>query len=429
MRFRPNYKTITITGSLFLLFFLFFNSPARFLGTDDGYPARLIPISILKEGNFELGEFINNGQLNTYSIVDADGYYVSKYPILTSPLALPVYSIPFIFNITFSNELIAGLARISASLIVASSAILIYFIFRRFLSEKWSIILTIAYALGTSCWTISSQDLWQHGTSQLLLVLTIFFLLKALEKQYPFLLLVGLFAGLSIAARPINLIIVLFILIFVFHRFRNNFPLTLLGLLVPLILVAFYNTYYFGAPWSTGYGQEILEGWTYPIWQGFAGLLFSPSRGLFFFTPFLVFPIWGMITIWRKSLILIKDINLLFRYLSLGLIFYLLVLSKWWAWPGAYSYGPRMLTDIVPIMILFFIPMVRSGVFRKKILKSIFIVLITFSILVQLVGIIYYDNKYQGEYYFDNQGNKISLLWSLREGQLYFYLSKPFHYN
>ena len=71
-----------------------------------------------------------------------------------------------------------------------------------------------------------------------------------------------------------------------------------LGASVPGAALATYNTYFLGSPFRFGQSEAghalALEKtglpgvWQTPLWDGAAGLLLSPSRGLFFFSPFLL---------------------------------------------------------------------------------------------------------------------------------------------
>lgn len=72
-----------------------------------------------------------------------------------------------------------------------------------------------------------------------------------------------------------------------------------LGGLVPLLVIAWYHTVCFGAPWRTGYAFVVrpefarghasgLMGIHLPTLQGLAGLLVGPRRGLFVLAPFTV---------------------------------------------------------------------------------------------------------------------------------------------
>lgn len=417
---------------LFFSIFVLFLSPGRFLGTHDGDPARYLPISIIFEGNLELREIAfadsSTGKL-VYSLVDTGEHIVSKYPILPSFLALPVYLIPSLLGVSFTGPLIRTLAKISASLITAFSALFLFFILKRFVSERWSIILTLAYALGTSNWTISAQDLWQHGASQLFLVLTVFILLKARQNQW-FYFLTGLFSGLAVTARPLNAVIIFFVLLFVLHRKRNYFLIVVLGILLPMVLLSFYNTYYFGWPWSTGYETEMTRGWANPFFQGLAGLLVSPSRGLLIYSPFLVFGFLGGWLLFRHKSLLNRDYLLLFRYFSLAAIAFIFAMSKWYMWYGGYTFGSRMLVDIIPLLIILFVPVIKKGIFHKKIVLLMFTILLLFSVGVQLTIILVGDYSWDDQY---NKGPKVPLeeswsdqawLWDWKNSQLLHYFKK-----
>ena len=53
--------------------------------------------------------------------------------------------------------------KLSASFLAALSASLLYLVLRRRAKPSIALLLTLAYAFGTTTWVISSQALWQHG--------------------------------------------------------------------------------------------------------------------------------------------------------------------------------------------------------------------------------------------------------------------------
>ena len=61
--------------------------------------------------------------------------------------------------------------RVSAALLTALSASLLFVVLRRLTTRRWALALTLVYALGTSTWSISSQALWPHALSELCLVI------------------------------------------------------------------------------------------------------------------------------------------------------------------------------------------------------------------------------------------------------------------
>lgn len=419
---------------LFALIFLIYISSVRFMGTIDGAPTRMLPLSILQEGDFDLDEYTPRDKEDFvwFVFIDTGNHYISKYPVLSAILALPIYAIPYFAGVEFTSTLVITLAKVSAAMITTFSAMFLLFIFRKYISEKWSIFLTIAYALGTSSWSISSQDLWQHGASQLFLIITVYLLLKS-KKTDLFYVLIGLSIGLAVAARYLNIIFAALFLIYILYRYRQKIVATILGVILPVSLVAIYQSYYLDKPWQTGYScgpfinrsVSCIEGWHSNFWDGFGGLLVSPSRGLFVFTPFLIISLLGIWKIWNKKKIENQlDNILLFKYISVGVIIFTIIMSKWWAWYGGYTYGPRMMVDIVPYLMLFLIPVVTGGYFKKKSLIIIFSLLVVFSVFAQFTGIIYWDGGWDDMS--DTLSSDHSWLWDWSNSQLVYYLKMFF---
>jgi hypothetical protein len=78
------------------------------------------------------------------------------------------------------------------------------------------------------------------------------------------------------------------------------------------------------------------------FWQGLAGTLVSPSRGLFVYIPvlaFLAYLLGRYRNTWRPGLV----------GLAIGVVVaHVALLSSFIGWHGGYCYGPRLSTDVVP---------------------------------------------------------------------------------
>jgi hypothetical protein len=87
--------------------------------------------------------------------------------------------------------------------------------------------------------------------------------------------------------------------------------------------------------------------------EGLAGHLVSPNRGLFVFTPVLVFSLWGMLHAFRAEM----PHAALYRTLTLIVVahwvFVSVVARRWW---GGWSVGPRHLVEIYPLLIVLLVP-------------------------------------------------------------------------
>jgi hypothetical protein len=78
---------------------------------------------------------------------------------------------------------------------------------------------------------------------------------------------------------------------------------------------------------------------------GFAGLFVSPNRGLFTFSPILLFAL-GVPFLWRR---LSPDQRVLLAWYGGGALFYSLLIAKMVNW-GAFGWGPRYLVPILPVL-------------------------------------------------------------------------------
>jgi hypothetical protein len=89
----------------------------------------------------------------------------------------------------------------------------------------------------------------------------------------------------------------------------RSFVGILLGTCLPLLLLMGYSWAIWGTPFTTGYAYSALFpehfssgilGVTYPRLEALGGLTFSPYRGLFFLSAFLLLSIPGFYFLWSK---------------------------------------------------------------------------------------------------------------------------------
>jgi len=176
------------------------------------------------------------------------------------------------------------------------------------------------------------------------------------NPQFPRVLLAGLCCGLAIAseytaATAAGGILALALL----TSFKRGLLLALAAI-PPLLLIPAYNWICFGGPLAFGYHhlaltefQEMnngLFGITWPPKLSSAYLiLFSPARGLFFWTPFFLMAFLGF-------KFLIKTIPKL-AYVSLAVtIVYIIAISGYYMPSGGAALGPRHLAPMLPFIIL-----------------------------------------------------------------------------
>jgi len=391
---------------LFLIIFIVYTINFRSIPASDTIPASFLPFSILENHNLYMDRYsaIFIQESTPSFFVEIKGHYLSLFPIVTPLLVTPLYIITYtllklinypidVFNPGFLL-IVTIMEKLSASIIATLSSIFVFSSLKELTNRRIALIGAIIFAFATNTWTISSQALWQHGMSELLLSMIIYFVIinekKEENKNISYL---GLLSGLFIYNRPPDSILLLPVLIYILSI--NKFKIIryfsfMFAASTPFLL---YNFYFFGNLFG-GYNSNFdVLALNSETWLHFIGLLISPNRGLFVYSPILVLAIFGYFKI---SKIVNKRIKSFLFIFGLSIILNILVYSSFWHWWGGWSYGPRFLTGMLPILIIF------SGLYldnhinynnkKKMISISIGLILISWSIFVQIVGAFYYPN-------------------------------------
>ena len=372
---------------LFLAAFLLYNLNCRPIPSGDSVPAALLPLEVILHGNINLDAwqpFLANAYGGSApSLHVRNGHYYSAYPIvqplLLTPLYTPLLLVPGIRSWPVPTLVLLArvLEKLMASLIAAASVAFLLLLLLRLTTPRRALLLAAVYGFATNVWSTSSQALWQHGASQLAIVLSLL-CLAIFQKRggWKAAAGAGLFAALSAAMRPTD---VLFfaasfaVLLWLDRRARLLAWYASFGAVIGGTL-ALYNLETFGNL-RGGYAQAF-DG---AFWPGLAGLTVSPSHGLFVYSPVLLFALAGAYFCRRRcSPILL--IALLFS------VAHVLLYAKWPIWWGGDCYGPRLLADVLPALVLLMLPAL-SWVGRHRPLKAAFAAALVFSIAVQWIGV------------------------------------------
>ncbi len=391
---------------LFTLFFFIYNLNLRPIPSGDTLPAALLPFCVLEDHcvNFDVFEAYIRTLDHSYMFVQLDDHYLSYFPIVTPLLVTPFYSAIYLVlkfiqcpidMLHPSFQFIVYLMeKLSASAITALSGIFVYLSVKELTTKKTGIISALIYGFGTNTWTISSQALWQHGMVELLLAAMIYIIIKNENHEnklnYIFL---GLLSGLSVFNRPSDFVLFLPLIFYVFLKLnKENIMWYFASVFISSSPFLFYNIHYFGSffgGYSNGLDSMRLSG---ELFSHFAGLLFSPNRGLFVYTPVVLLSVFGYLKI--KDLPNEK-LKLTFYALGPACLLEVMVYSSFSHWFGGWCYGPRFLTGTLPVLALF-MGLYLNDAFKKtnnysKWFKFGFIgLLIVWSLFVQFVGAFYY---------------------------------------
>jgi predicted dehydrogenase len=392
---------------LTLLVFVVYNSNFRWLLSRDSIPARVLPFSLLLDGHLYVDDWVapyEQGRFTrgAYYVSPARGHLYSVYPIIEPLVISPLYVIPawwlsrqrpqFAQGSFVLTTIIDSMEKLSASLIAALSVGLLLLALRNYTSQRTSLILTLVYALTSNTWAISSQSLWRHGLTELSFALFLWALSKNLdESSGPF--WAGLALALAAANKPAYVLVVLPFLIFMARSHRKK----LLAFCAPLAVIGSavltYNFYYFGrilGAYPNPLGPMTIPGGPLtpihiPWWDGLAGLLVSPNRGLLIYTPWTILALWGAVQVWKENY------QGWGRYLLPGLAAVYLVHSQLGLWWGGGCFGPRYLTDLLPFLAFFLVP-IWPRIRSSRVIFAIFALCVAFGFWVQIIGAYYYPD-------------------------------------
>ncbi len=331
--------------------------------------------SIIREHNTRLDEYAKE-TAGDYAVARVRGHIYNAYPLGPALVALPfVYTLdltlPYLMaasaslrhrleittplpytsvtvdDVVFRHH--AYFEKVIASFVIALTAVLIFLVARQSLSVPLSLLATGIFAFGTAAWSSASRALWQHGPSMLMLTTTLYLLVLSKRKES-----LARYASLPLAfsyvIRPTNSISVALLTVYVFLAHRKQFPAYLLWSLpiaVPFLVYNWGVYHQLLPPYYTQRGGFS----TAQFWVALAGQFISPARGLFIYSPVLVFSTAGVV--WK-----IKDnqMEALDYFLICITSLTVLVHSFWSDWWGGTVYGPRLLSDMIPFLIYLLLP-------------------------------------------------------------------------
>ncbi|MDD5309234.1 MAG: hypothetical protein PHU25_18120 [Deltaproteobacteria bacterium] len=390
-------KTI-LSVAIFCLAASVFVANQRTIGSGDTLPARYLPFSILKHGDFDLDEFpqlYDAKAKETYPTLENapyylrvhKGHYYSAYTIGPAIAALPVYVLPVLAGCAPTPQNSERLEKGAAVFIAALSALFLFLALVRRVHPAWAFALAATYALGTATLPVSGQALWQHGPSQMFLALMLLLLTRA-ERDDRYAPWAALALSAAIVMRSTDLVMALPFGVYLAVRHRGRLLRSLAFFAPPLALLAAYDIAVFGSLAATfeHLHMGVLAGFRQiPLSEGLFGTLLSPSRGLFVFSPVLLLAVPG-------ALIAVRERDSLVLAAAVGAVLAILVAAKWFVWWGGHCYGPRLLADVLPLLVFCMHPFVRLGrcfLFRAVLLAFLALA----STGVQILGAFKYDGR------------------------------------
>lgn len=417
-------RTYRRTTLVFLFIVALYFANQMVTPSKDTFSNSILPFSLLLHHDVFLGRYLTNVDLSTaYYASPFHGDYISSYPIGPAVTALPIYFVYLLFggHASLYTGVIVG--KFAAAIIAATSVLLFYRLLQNLGLKKFSrVFFTVVYAFGSQTFSIGSQALWQHGPAELWIVV---FLLGAeriirghSQSLFPS-YASGFALGMLLLSRPQDMVIAIpFFLLLIFSSKRkyvlHALPLFLLFALFNLL----YNTHFYAEPTLRGGPAQIAGILSAPFSVGLAGNLISPSRGIFIFMP------WAALSFFWIGKVLKKDFyQTLYAPTLIAAVLYILLYSKLGYWAAGFSFGPRYMTDISPVLALlaagYWDQWKKSKSWLAYLRASTIGILAVWSVLIQLLGTYVHGFGWNLAALPDTFA---SPLWSVRNGEISYYL-------
>jgi len=290
---------------------------------------------------------INDG----YAIEYRHGKPYDFFPIGASVFALPavaaVTAVHPGLNETLKQHSMPNFEAIIASIWAALAGALFFSLLRdRFAAPATAIFGTVIFAFCTTMWSVSSRALWAHGPLALMFVIMMLLFRKA--RRSPALVqFVGPALALAFVVRPTaaTAIVVISVYVLIFHR-RLLLPYLAWAAPIAIVWIA-YNHHLYDGVFPPYFDPARLTTGSNPTLAA-VGILISPARGLFIYSPVLLLALPGFF-------LSLKDADerwLHASYMAIALGIWIGV-AHHYDWFGGDCYGPRFMTDIVPFLAYF----------------------------------------------------------------------------
>ena len=271
-----------------------------------------------------------------------------------------------------NHDFFARLVFTPYNAIVSAIVCVLLFALARLLgySQIVSAVATLLYGLATIAWPYSKYD-FTEPTLVMLLLTTLYLVFRwGQDRRNRWLALAGVTALSAAVTKYVAAILlpVILLQILLIHWEKHPSPRDLskaikpvLVFASPFLVVAAPALWYLSRRF--GYYPSIFEAWAgvqrgwlpLPLTIGLRGLLFSPGRSFFLYSPPMILALFSAVPFVRRHGT--RSVALL----SIALI-YFTVYSKKVAWHAGAGWGPRYQLVVIPLLILVIAPLIQKAV-------------------------------------------------------------------
>ena len=333
---------------------VFLVSPVRSI-TDSAwvvYTAR----SLVARGDVNLDEYgAVVSHAHGFQLDEVDGRHYYSVPFATSASAIPAVLVESVIDgASLDEQLRHGdnqpADAVTAALLAALCTLVVYATALR-ITQRVGIAVAAGaiFAFATQAWSTASRTVWMHTPSMLCLAVALYCATR-IHDRGRWATLLGAVLAFAVFVRPTNVVAAICLGSWIWttgYRAGRRAAVAAIGVTVVMLTV---NVSLYGALLQPYFSAHRLALSSTTL-EALVGNLVSPSRGLFLYMPITVVCIGGALLKRR-----LRAFSLLDTAVAATIIGSWLVASCFPHWWGGWSYGPRFLTDITPLLIWFLVP-------------------------------------------------------------------------
>lgn len=340
---------------------------------------------------------------NFYGKTQVNGHFYEFYPPGTAIFSMPVVCAARKLGMDMTDR--SDRYVVSNLCAILLNAMIFFVLFRTgryFVSEKAAFVITAVSFLGSSLTSTLGAALTSHQYVVLFSALVVFLLVREESGRgnalAPY--IIGTLLFCCFLSRSASASFILTAMVYLYFKDRKFFLKTSIVSSLLLLIFVLFSFFEYGKalpPYYHAFGgafvgrqTEYSGGRNDGFLTALYGILLSPSRGIFVFSPFLLVIAAGTIFAFNRF----KGDGL-FRLCIGWILTSTLMISNWFSWEGGHSFGPRLFVDSLPSLVLLSfllygrIGQIDSGRLFKRLAIAAYALSGVFAIWV---------NSYQGLY-------------------------------
>lgn len=343
-----------LTAGSLIVFALAYFSPFNSADSDP-YFSLLVSQAIIEHGTIRLDAYaaeVGDAFQDNYQLFELNDHIYYFYPVGPSIFAVPAV---FLLNLAGHNMANVDGERFAQNLLSAVVCVLIWLLLvalaRVYLPDGLAFIVATITMLGSTFISTFGTAYWNQASAVVFALLGLWLVARAeVGDKRPWLpYALGFVLFLAYLSRPTSSIFIAGVLLYLFVRQRPFFwraaPVALVGLLAFML----HSWLHFDTLLPPYYLDQRFGGDNAaPLLVALTGILFSPGRGLFVYSPFFLVVVVGVLRFGRP--LVQKHPIALLCLIWVGVHWALV--SRFWNWWGGYSFGPRLLVDSMPALAL-----------------------------------------------------------------------------